>query len=60
MSEQELLRFTPKLLTPQQVSALCELFAGWHGVYLDEVGAGQLGVIGLDQRHGSIIRQAAS
>jgi hypothetical protein len=58
--DQELLRFTPRLLTPQQMAQMVDLVATWHSVYVDVVGDGQLGVLGPEQRHGAILRQASN
>jgi hypothetical protein len=58
MSDQELVRFTPKLLAPQQLAALVELVCSWHNVSVDIVGAGQLGVLGPDQTPAVVLRHA--
>ena len=56
MSEHELLRFTPKRLSARQVSLMMALAQEWHGVHVDIVGDGQIGIIGPDQRHDILIQ----
>lgn len=55
MSEHELLRFTPRKLSARQVSHLLAITNEWHGVHVDVVGDGQVGIIGPDQRHDILI-----
>lgn len=56
MSDHELLRFTAKKLSTRQISHLFALTNDWHGVHVDVVGDGQIGIIGPDQRHDVLIQ----
>jgi len=57
MTDHELFRFTPRELSAKQVATLLAVVQDWHGVHVDIVGDGQVGIVGPNQRH-DIIRQA--
>jgi hypothetical protein len=56
MSDHELLRFTAKKLSAKQVAHIMALVGDWHGVHVDVVGDGQVGIVGPDQRHDILIQ----